>query len=342
VILKRLSGRPGQALVGLVLLAYAAVALAPFRWAPPRRLLNAATAGPDGVLFPAAGLAYTREAPEWIERAAGLGRLRLELRLRTYSVAQSGPARIFTISRDVKRRNLTLGQEGPDLDLRLRRPGSSLNGEPPYTLPGVLADAGWHEIEVVISSGSLRVAVDGRVALTEAIPEQSLAQWDRRHEVALGNELTGFRPWRGEVARAVVEVGGERVDYARPGLLELPAKFWAFEKRLAWYPFGDGAHFDAIKDWVANLICFIPLGFLLGALGGRRGSWCRALAVCALASLVVEVAQVFFSRAPASTDWILNTLGGAAGAGMARWLVGRVPDDPANARGLSLEECPRA
>ena len=324
--LKHLSGRLGLLLVSLVLLTYLALALAPFRWVPPRRSANAAVIGTAGLTFSAPGLARTRAAPAWLEQAAEHGRLHLELRLRTYDPERRRLGRIFTVSRDYHFRNLTLDQDGPDLVLRLRRPGSTPNGKPLYRLAGVLGDTGWHEVEGVITPGRLRVALDGRVALTTTLPERPLVDWDRRYLVALGNELNGNLPWQGEVARAVVEVGGERVDYASPGILELPEQFWAFGNRPTWL-FEDYVYPHSIEDWITNFASFIPLGFLLAALGGRRGSWRRALVVCAVASLVVELAQGFFSRHPATMDWVLNTLGGGAGAVMAQWLVNRAPEN---------------
>ena len=323
IALKSLSGRLGLVLVTLVLGAYLFLALAPFRWVPPRRAINAATVGPGGLTFAAPGLARTRDAPGWLEQASALGTVQLDLRLRTHGPAVRNAARIFTVSRDYHFRNLSLDQEGTDLVLRLRRPGSTPNGKPAYRVAGALGDTSWHEVQVAIVPGSLRITVDGRLALAQALPERPLLSWDHRYPVAIGNELHGNLPWRGEVARAVVEVGSERLDYARPGLLELPDRFWAFANSPTWL-FEDFVFPESLDDWVANFVAFVPLGFLLAALGGKRESWRRALVLCAVASLLVEVAQGFFSRHPSTMDWVLNTLGGGVGAAMACWLVGRV------------------
>jgi len=322
IALRHLSGRLGLLLVALVLLAYLALALAPFRWVPPRRSLNGASTDAGGLRFSAPGLAQTREAPAWLEHAAANGTLRLDLRLRAYAPGRDDPGRIFTVSRDYHFRNLSLDQRGPDLVLQLRRPGSTPNGKPVYRLRGILADTAWHEIEVTITPGHLRVVIDGRGALTETLPEQPLVDWDRHYRVALGNELHGHLPWHGEVARAVVEVGAARVDYASPGNLELPARFWAFGNKPTWL-FEDYVYPDSVEDWVANFVGFIPLGFLLAAVGGKRGSWRRALLLCAVVSLVVEIAQGFFARHPSTIDWVVNTLGGGVGAMAAGWLTGR-------------------
>jgi hypothetical protein len=340
VLLTYLSGRPGLVLVGVVFLAYGALALAPFHWVPPRRVDNAATIAAEGIRFRGAGLAHTREAPGWLERAATLGGLRLSLRIRTYSLEQNGPARIFTVSRDLHVANIMVGQHGPDLVLRLRHSGTSPAGKPQYSVRGAFRDTDWHDVEVVIAPGNLRVVVDGRLRLDTPLPERALTGWHRGHLVALGNELNGLRPWLGEVTRAVVDVDGERIDYARPGALTLPDTFWMFANRPKWL-LPDEVDHDSYKDWGANLASFVLLGFLLGALGGTQGSWRRALAVCALASLSIEVAQGFFSRHPDSTDWVLNTLGGGAGAGVARWLVGHGLGGAEDASGAFSSGCSR-
>jgi hypothetical protein len=328
----RLSGRLGLLLLALVLAAYLVLALAPFRWVPPRRVANGAIASTAGLSFPAPGLVRTPGAAPWLERAVALGMVRLALRVRAHDPAQQDTARIFTVSRDYHFRNLTLDQAGPDLLLRLRRPGSTLNGKPFYRLAGALAAPGWHEIEITIAPGRLLLLVDGRITLAEPLPERPLADWDPGYPVVLGNETNGNLPWRGDIALAVVEAGAERVDYARAGLLEVPERYWAMGNRPTWL-LEDYAFPTSIEDWIANFVSFIPLGFLFAALGGRRASWPRALAMCALTSLSVEVAQAFFSRHPSTLDWVFNTLGGGAGALVAQWVAGRASGRAADVNG---------
>lgn len=319
-ILEYVRGPLGWALIGFMVAAYLGLALAPFRWVPPRRAVNGATADARGLSFAAPGLASTSEPPAWLSQAAETGTLRLDLRLRTYVSDRSEGGRIFTVSRDYHSRNLTLDQEGADLVLRLRHPGATVNGKPAYRLPAVLADTSWHEVQVAIAPGRLEVTVDGRVALTRPLAQHPLLDWDRGHRVALGNEHHGYRPWLGEVSRAVVEVGPTRIDYASPNTVELPTHFWQFANRPIWL-LGNYVYPDSVEDWIANFIAFVPLGFLLTAVGRAPRAWRRALWLCAVASLVVEIAQGFFARHPATMDWLLNTLGAAVGAAAAAWLV---------------------
>jgi|GEM_PF-927331 len=326
--LQRLSGRLGLLLMLVALGAYIVLALAPFRWVPPRRLVNGGATGPAGLVFGEPGLARTQGPPAWLDDAIARGTLRLDLRLRTYDPDAPEMGRIFSVSRDYHFRNLSLDQEGPDLVLRLRRPGSTPNGKPSYRLAGVLDDTGWHDVQVSIAPGRLHVVVDGRPALTRPLPEHPLANWDRGYPVVLGNERNGGLPWRGEIARAVVAVGAEGADYARPGALDVPRHFWALGNRPTWL-FEDYVYPDSIEDWLANFVAFIPVGFLAVALAGERGSGRRALVICAAISLLVEVAQGFFSRHPATVDLVLNTLGGGAGGAAARFLLDRLPRRPA-------------
>jgi hypothetical protein len=322
MILRHRSDRVRRGLVAAAFLAYVFASLAPFKWSPPRRVDNAAVASVAGLSFPAAGLARTFEAPAWIGRAIQQEQFHLDLRLRPHPGEQRRPARIFTVSRDFHLANFVLDQEGADLVLRLRRPGSTAAGKPPYTMRGVLRDGGWHDVAVAVASGSLRVAVDGSTVIEAELPDRPLAGWNPGYQVALGNELNGIVPWRGDIARAVVDVDGARVDYAQPVSTERPVRFWAFANHLRW-GVREEITFDALEDWAANLVSFTLLGFFMAAIMWPDTSWRRTVLTCAIASLLVEVAQVFFSRHPDIIDWILNTVGGALGAWLAQWLARR-------------------
>lgn len=75
-------------------------------------------------------------------------------------------------------------------------------------------------------------------------------------------------------------------------------------------------------DLVANLLGYVPLGFLIALVGLRSaGKWWRRLSVllgvalCALLSFGVEVLQNGLpQRVPSNVDWLLNSAGGLLGA----------------------------
>ncbi|MEV8370921.1 VanZ family protein [Microbacterium sp. NPDC064584] len=67
----------------------------------------------------------------------------------------------------------------------------------------------------------------------------------------------------------------------------------------------------------ANVIVMVPFGMLMALLLPRR-LWWVAVIVCSAVSLSAEVVQALLpGRMPSASDWIANTAGGLAGAGIA-------------------------
>jgi hypothetical protein len=76
-------------------------------------------------------------------------------------VEQAGPARIVTLSADANRRNLTLGQSGPDLSVRLRTPATGLNGTTPqFIFSDVFPDRLPHRLVVTYDGVELAAYAD--------------------------------------------------------------------------------------------------------------------------------------------------------------------------------------
>ncbi len=74
---------------------------------------------------------------------------------------QAGPARIISLSRDSLHRNLTIGQEKQDLQLRLRTPITGQNGsEIKISVPNVFADTNHHQILITYSKAIVNVYID--------------------------------------------------------------------------------------------------------------------------------------------------------------------------------------
>jgi hypothetical protein len=91
---------------------YAIASLEPFDWEIPRRVPNRGERAPEGWLFAAPGIVIAEPPHDWLEAASAAETLGLSLVIRPLSVAQSGPARILTMSRDAHMRNLALGGSG--------------------------------------------------------------------------------------------------------------------------------------------------------------------------------------------------------------------------------------
>ena len=76
-------------------------------------------------------------------------------------------------------------------------------------------------------------------------------------------------------------------------------------------------------DVGANFLGYVPLGFWVSVaflrLGQTQGAWWRGLLVSAMLSFGLEAMQSYLPmRVPSQIDWLLNTLGGGVGAGLAQ------------------------
>lgn len=310
-------------LAALVLVIYPAVAFYPYQWDPPAVARNTAEQRPEGGLrFAAPGptVARTEQPPDWTADAKRDHRFELDLNLRTATRAQAGPARILTLSRDPWNHNFTIGQEGADLIVRLRTSPHNPNGLPQFQMPGVFEAPRWVDIHVAVEPGQMQVVVDGVPVLQAPLSARPLEAWNPSYDLALGNELTGDRPWFGEVRRAIVEAGSDRVDYAAPGGLRLPKWIWSFHVQPRTAPFAG----PELHDVLVNLLGFIPFGALIWHWARRKPAfvqWSLGLLSGLAASLILESFQLCFPpRVPAIDDVILNALGALLGFLSARWV----------------------
>jgi hypothetical protein len=328
-------------LAATILAAYPIASLYPFhplRWGFPRKVANGAELpAQGGILFPTPGIVRSVRPLDWVAAAMRSQRLDLTLRVRTFRPDQTGPARIFTLSADPYYRDLTIGQQGENLILRLRTPGTDLNGtrahDAPFAeLPGVFrTPAAWVEIHLAIEPGRLRLSAapeNGRPShLETALAAQPLRDWDPSYRLALGGELTNERSWLGEIQHALVHTDGTAIDYAAPdarGRLEAsPAQFWYAPQYFRLVPFRDFNLHDAI----VNVVGYVPLGLLFGVWGWRSGAagrrWRRVvvlvLAVAAVSASLETLQFLIPVRHPSGTDLVLNTLGGGIGVLLVEW-----------------------
>jgi hypothetical protein len=307
-----------------VLGLYASLSLEPFDWQLPRQQPNHAERLPDGWRFPGPGIVIAEPPHSWLDAAQDAETIGVSLLVRPSSTAQSGPARILTMSRDTHLRNLTLAQEDDDLVVRLRTEETDLNGlragEPLARLENVFDAGSWVAIDLRIRPRELAITVDGARALVTELPGSVLGSWHSFLRLALGNEMTCDRPWLGEIRRATVEVSGGATDYARLEDVDVPATCWVLGYAPAVVPFRLFLPQDAFR----NVLMYLPLGCLLGCLirsGSHRAFAGGLLAVVAV-SASLEIAQLFVaSRFTSIDDTIWNTIGGGLGLGLAWWLT---------------------
>lgn len=299
-------------LVAAVTVAYLLVGLYPYEWRSPLPKNHAERMSSGALRFGGPGIAETRGAPAWTDTVRRSHQLEVSLRVRPKRTSQTGPARIFTISKDPYRRNLTVAQEHDRLVLRLRTAETDGNGLPEYEIPKVFNYRRWIDINVCIMPRRIVVMVNGEARLDDRLPQAPLTSFNTSYRLAFGNELTGDRPWLGEIARATVTTAERRINYLDPARLKLPARLRYFHNRPQLIPFED----LAVKDAVVNLLGFVPFGMLVGWLfleQKRRLSVLAILPVFLLSAGIELIQWSIPARYASVNDLIMNTIGGGLG-----------------------------
>ncbi len=130
---------------------------------------------------------------------SGQDALTLEAWVRPEGLYQSGPARIISLSADAYNRNVTLGQDGTALKVRLRTTENNLNGtSPSLDSPACVVRDGLQHITYVIGDGAAKLYVNGVLRVEGAMPGR-LDNWNPAYPLILANEKTGARPWLGDL-----------------------------------------------------------------------------------------------------------------------------------------------
>jgi hypothetical protein len=220
-------------LAGIVVLL-AVVSYYPFRWDPPRIVRNQVVRTADGSLrFGEMNAARTRETPAWLGRARTSGGVRIRLAVNPWSLQQE--ASMMMLASNFWDTDFAIVQDHSSLRVWLRRPGSDVDGDPPFTVNGAFQARRWASVEVLVRGDSLRVQVNGRTRLAARIPADSPQVWTAG-QIALGDELHGGGPWQGTIRSAQVSTRGYAVDYIHPDALSIPAHFLYFPDHIEPFP----------------------------------------------------------------------------------------------------------
>ena len=121
----------------------------------------------------------------------------IEAWIKPGNVRQDGPARIVSLSRGPSQRNLTLGQDRTQFDVRFRTSSTNVNGIPSTTTPVRTAGTGLvHVVFTREASGTARIFLDGKPRVSQKVTGH-LNNWNGGFSLALANEVSGDRPWLG-------------------------------------------------------------------------------------------------------------------------------------------------
>ena len=166
------------ALLGMVLVLIV-IAYFPFAWSPPRIVRNQVTRSADGSLqFGEMNYARTPGTPAWLQYARASGIIQIQLQAYPQSLQQN--AAIMMLASDSWHTDFAIGQDHSNLMVWLRRPGSDINGDPPFVIHGVLQPQRWNSVAVILQRGAFRIDVDDKTRLTEHLRDGFLAGAARR------------------------------------------------------------------------------------------------------------------------------------------------------------------
>ena len=143
-------------------------------------------------------------AKKLVEAAKQTNSLTLEAWIRPLEIEQTGPARIVSLSQDTSQRDFTLGQDKGRFDVRLRAKSTDANGMP--STPGPENSVTLNLTHVVFTRGADGVAqlyLDGKPVVQREVTGD-FSNWSDSFRLSLANELTGDRPWHGELALVAV------------------------------------------------------------------------------------------------------------------------------------------
>lgn len=147
--------------------------------------------------------------------------LTVEVWIKPCHYDQKGPARIFSYSHNTLFRNFTLAQSDNNLIMRLRTTGTDLNGMKPYIeVPDVFHKTPGHKngqhIVFTYNFDKVRVYINGISHHVESTLKGDFRSWNPNYRLVIGNEVTGDRPWLGEIYLAAVynrALKAEEIEY---------------------------------------------------------------------------------------------------------------------------------
>jgi Concanavalin A-like lectin/glucanases superfamily/VanZ like family len=159
-----------------------------------------------GVEFLETGQAVSNSATqEFFDRLVKGRGLTLEMWLQTEDIYQSGPARILSYSKDLVLRNFTVGQSKDELVVRIRTTKTSLNGMNPHLIvDDIFNQKGLLHMVIVYDFLEQKVYINGEQRAQSNILKGDFSNWDPSCRLAIGNEVTGNRPWKGKMYYAAV------------------------------------------------------------------------------------------------------------------------------------------
>ena len=235
------------------------VLLYPFHFSAPfSHVDNAAVLRTSGVAFEKPGILLSlAPAPELHATLIKGSGLTVAVWFISQSIAQTDLSRIFTYSLDPWRQNFALGQDGPNLYIRLKLTDGSRHVDTLVVYAENVIRPGVRQlVALTYDYKTLRIFVDGkeRAAMDRL---GHFLDWDPSSYLAVGNEVTGARPWLGTIeAAAIFGAALSDTDLATLYWTNLALKSVLHANKLiAAFDF----RIDANKKEIAEIVASIPV-----------------------------------------------------------------------------------
>lgn len=146
------------------------------------------------------GAILTADAQKLNQRLKASGQLTIEAWIQPDNLTQNGPARIVTLSKDSSNRNVTLGQQNDQYEVRLRTTKTSTNGLPGLNAKSKSASTKMtHVVFTRSKDGSTVTYINGKQS-SRGKSLGNFANWDGRYQFAIGDEVSGGRSWQGIIS----------------------------------------------------------------------------------------------------------------------------------------------
>jgi VanZ family protein len=265
--------------------------------------------------------------------------------------------RIFCYSLDERRCNLNVDQLFDDIVLRIRTSDSQRPREIQVEKAFKQSDERRFVLAIVYDGHDLSVYVDGERKTRQKIGAIDRAAWDNTYPLILGSHSDGRFGWNGifyqltvlnrpvtsealknahalfQDTTAVLRYtfdernGATVIDHSSkaPAALTWPATFAPYRLPVLQSPrdYWPDPRRPFVKDIFANIVLYLPIGYLVSAMVRQRYPTAFAMAIpfsCGmLISFVIEILQAYLpTRYSSTTDVIVNSLGAGIG-GLAQY-----------------------
>jgi VanZ family protein len=260
--------------------------------------------------------------------------------------------RILSYSLDERRCNFSVDQLYDDIVLRIRTGEDQRPREIPVEKLFEQNAERRFFLAIVYDGNALSVFVDGERIVRQKLGTIDYDSWDKGYPLVLGSHPNGKYPWKGifyhltildrtvtaetlknartlfQDAAAVLQYsfdeqnGTTVIDHGMlpPAPITVPAGFRPYERMLLQSPrdYWPEPRRPHLRDILANLIMYLPVGYLMALLvGHRHGSTIAVVAPILFAlgmSFAIEVLQAYLpSRNSSTVDVLVNGLGSYLG-----------------------------